>query len=315
MSTIRGVKDRRFKFVQLLNSMFEDPKISLKSKGFIGFCLTKKEDWDFHISHLCSVLKEGECAIYSTIDECEKNGYAFRWQPHKENGEFASWETVISDSKEEIAKLKEELKDNPHFQKSFTLRGFTDAQSTRAQSLDSQSLPESPRENEAPIYSNTDLSNNEKQQQQKQAVAVSLEKKNPTNAFTPFIPRFSDIDIPDEDKEWIDENYSRATIENAVAWVKHPETKISKSLVAALKWACKNSMVPPTPKEEIAQKNKDFAKKYDQKESKFAKIEVLNNHLEITLKGCQKDPVCILYSDNCFKDLVDNTLQKYGFHL
>lgn len=76
MATIRGVKDRRFKFVQLLNSMFEDENLSLGAKGFIGYCLTKTNDWVFHIDHLVSVLKEGEKAIYSIINECIDQGYA-----------------------------------------------------------------------------------------------------------------------------------------------------------------------------------------------------------------------------------------------
>lgn len=135
MCAIRGVKDRRFKFVQLLNSMFEDQNISLKAKGFIGFCLTNKEDWDFHISHLAKKLKEGERAIYSTIDELEEWGYAIRYQPHKKNGEFGTWETIVSDSKDEIALIKEELKDDPDFQKSFTDRRFAHAQAADAQSV------------------------------------------------------------------------------------------------------------------------------------------------------------------------------------
>lgn len=121
MSTIRGVKDRRFKFVQLLNSMFEDQNLSLKAKGFIGYCLTKPSDWKFHIQHLCSVLKEGEKAVYSVINECIEHGYAFRYQPRTEAGEFLPWETVVSDSKHEIEEIKSEI------QKILPLACFGDA--------------------------------------------------------------------------------------------------------------------------------------------------------------------------------------------
>src|SRR6185295_3046407 len=127
MSTIRGVRDSRFHFVQLLNSMFEDPDLSLKAKGFIGYCLTKKEDWKFHITHLCSVLKEGEKAIYSVINECVENGYAYRYQPRAENGDFLPIETIISDSKVEIAKRKKEIESSPNFKKCLPDRPFGDA--------------------------------------------------------------------------------------------------------------------------------------------------------------------------------------------
>jgi|SRR5882672_37362 len=134
MSVLRGIRDRRFKFTQVLNSMLEDEKISLKAKGFITYCLSKPDAWQFYISHLASKLKEGEKAIYSTIDECIENGYAIRYQGRKENGgDFASWETIISDSKEEISLLKEELKNDPDFQKMFALRRFGDAQDAHAQ--------------------------------------------------------------------------------------------------------------------------------------------------------------------------------------
>lgn len=109
MSTIRGVKNRKFKFTQVLNLMLDDEKISLKAKGFITFCLSKTEDWKFIITHLVSVLKEGEKAIYSVIDECIENGYAIRFQLRAAGGRFGDWETIISDSKEEISLIKVEL--------------------------------------------------------------------------------------------------------------------------------------------------------------------------------------------------------------
>jgi hypothetical protein len=107
--------------------MLDDQNISLKAKGFIVYCLSKKEDWVFHISYLSNVLKEGEKAIYSVIDECIKYGYAIRFQVRKHNGDFGSWETVVSDCQEEIAMLKEEMKNDPDFQKRFTNRHFGDA--------------------------------------------------------------------------------------------------------------------------------------------------------------------------------------------
>ncbi len=160
MTTIRGVKDRRFKFVQLLNSMFEDPKLSLKAKGFIGYCLTKTETWHFNVAHLQKVLLEGERAIYSTINECIEHGYAFRYETRKPNGDFGEWETVFSDSKEEIVLLKQELIEKGIFKESFTNQRFADPIVA-----DPQDVPTSNTE----CSSNTDC---EKQQQQQPPVVV-----------------------------------------------------------------------------------------------------------------------------------------------
>lgn len=169
MSTIRGVKDRRFKFVQLLNEMFENPTLSLKAKGFIGFCLTKKENWDFHVSHLCSVLKEGERAIYSVINECIEHGYAYRHQPRSEDGKMMPVEFIISDSKEEIKTLKKEFEEGDDLKKCLPDRQKGDAVNPRAQNVEAVS----PRENKGSIYSNTDNSNIRKQQQQQPTPSAS----------------------------------------------------------------------------------------------------------------------------------------------
>jgi hypothetical protein len=85
-----------------LNSMFEDPNLSLKAKGFIAYCLNKHDDWIFQIDHLCSVLKEGEKAIYSVMKECIENGYAYRYQARGSDGKLLPIEFIISDSKEDI---------------------------------------------------------------------------------------------------------------------------------------------------------------------------------------------------------------------
>jgi hypothetical protein len=176
MSAIRGVKDRRFKFTQIINNMFEDSSISLKAKGFIGYCLTKPESWKFHVSYLSQQLKEGEKAIYSTIDECIENGYAIRYQKRKENGDFSEWETIISDSKFEIAAIKEELKNDPDFQKTFTDRCFGDAQSAVAQNASHSNI--------------VNTSNIKEKQQQEGAVAPAPQ---PASAAAAENSRESDV--------------------------------------------------------------------------------------------------------------------------
>lgn len=120
MSVVRGKKNRNNPFVQLSRKMFEDEKISLKAKGLIGYCLSKPDDWVFYISNMANELKEGEKAIYSALDELIENGYAFRYQKRKENGEFDYWETIVSDSVEEIKICIEELESPEEIKKSFT---------------------------------------------------------------------------------------------------------------------------------------------------------------------------------------------------
>lgn len=273
MTTVRGVKDRRFKFVQLLNCMFEDQKLSLKSKGFIGYCLTKTEDWKFNMTHLCATLKEGERAIYSTIDECEEQGYAFRWQPHKEDGDFDKWETVISDSKVEIALLKEELKDNPYFKKSFTDRRFADAQVARAQSapisnIDTiairkqQQQPSSEELNEwdGPFAAAAVFSVPEKEEQERQSYAKNVQPER-----CRWHSVLDKVDIPEADKVEITQRYSEDIVKNAIEWAQATKHKIKTTYVAYLKMACQKGLsvqnLPPptlTPYEELKLNFKNY---------------------------------------------------------
>jgi len=249
--------------------MFEDPDLSLKAKGFIGYCLTKKEDWKFHITHLCSVLKEGEKAIYSVINECVENGYAYRYQPRAENGDFLPIETIISDSKVEIAKRKKEIESSPNFKKCLPDRPFGDA--IRSGAIN------------AP-HSNNMYSNTKEQQQAKpvlSAAVVPLASPKKKNEKPLIWPELESIDISIDQKKEITRYYSREKVQHGVKYVTHPKTVITKGLLQALKWACRVQPELPidkTPREEM---NKAYAMKYDGKQVGGAIITACNKHIEL----------------------------------
>lgn len=121
MTIIRSIKDRNNPYVQINKTVFDDPLISLKAKGFIGYCLSKPDTWTFHVTQLATVLKEKELSIYNVIKECIDHGYAIRWRMRAGSGMFQSWQTIISDSKEEIQRVKKELNSDPRVQSSFSL--------------------------------------------------------------------------------------------------------------------------------------------------------------------------------------------------
>ena len=131
MSIVRIKKERNF--VQINKEMLEEPELSLKTKGLISYCLTKPDDWQFHITQLASVLKEGERAIRSSINEAIKAGYAFTYQTRKENGDFGSWEIIITDSKETLKKYYDSIVSTGKVEIIFTERRFANAQVADAQ--------------------------------------------------------------------------------------------------------------------------------------------------------------------------------------
>jgi len=161
MSIVRSIKDRENPYVQIDRRMLDNPNLSLKAKGFIGFCLGKPDNWTFYVSNLCASLKEGKSAIYSVIKECVVQGYAIRYQTRKGDGDFDSWETIISDSKDEILRIKEELKDLPAFQKMLAHRGFAQPQVAEPQNrtLTKKEESKTDNSNNDPVFVNKDIDN------------------------------------------------------------------------------------------------------------------------------------------------------------
>jgi len=87
---------------------------------------------------------------------------------------------------------------------------------------------------------------------------------------------FLGLDIEEHQKTWISEKYDQKTIEDAIFYAIHPTTKIKTSLVATIKWACKEKIKYQQPKaekdafekkekekadEDIIKKNKSLAEK------------------------------------------------------
>lgn len=229
MTTVRGVKDRRFEFVQLLNSMFEDPKLSLKAKGFIGYCLTKPKDWKFHINHLCKVLKEGEKALYSVIKECIDNGYSYRYQPRGKEGEFLPIEIIVSDSKYEIDQIKEEIELEPTFKKCLPLACFGDAVDGDADN--------------API-SNKESSNIVLEQQQSAAVPKKVEERKP-GVYSCLM----DLEVSIRVKQQVTKKHTLEQVEHALKWLQNNDKPLHRGLAAALIWACDAQPEIHEPKE------------------------------------------------------------------
>lgn len=78
MSIIRIKHNRENPFVQLNKEALWNEKISLKAIGLWARCISRPNDWRFHINELVSKCKEGRKAIDSAIHELIENNYAVR---------------------------------------------------------------------------------------------------------------------------------------------------------------------------------------------------------------------------------------------
>jgi hypothetical protein len=73
MTVMRISKTKNY--VVLHKGALEDPNLSFKAKGLWAYCMSRQDNWEFHVSHLVTVSKDGEDAVYSAIKELKKFGY------------------------------------------------------------------------------------------------------------------------------------------------------------------------------------------------------------------------------------------------
>ena len=65
-------------FTQIPNELLRNPEISGKAKAILCILLSNREGWSSYISTLKQMMKEGEDAIRSGINELEENRYLWR---------------------------------------------------------------------------------------------------------------------------------------------------------------------------------------------------------------------------------------------
>lgn len=84
MEIIRVKKDRNYTVIN--NTIFKDNRISCKSKGIFATIMSLPDDWDFSVSGMSSILKEGKTSIYSSLDELIGFGYVLKKTNRNEKG-------------------------------------------------------------------------------------------------------------------------------------------------------------------------------------------------------------------------------------
>lgn len=93
---IRTVHNKENPYVMLNRQVVNDPKLSLKARGLWATCMSKPNDWHFHVSALVKELKEGKTAVYSALGELIDAGYCIRGQKRDvEGGRFATVEYIL----------------------------------------------------------------------------------------------------------------------------------------------------------------------------------------------------------------------------
>lgn len=106
MSVFRINKTRDYTIMS--NTHFKEREMSLKSKGLLSLMLSLPDDWDYSISGLATLSKDGKDSVMSALGELEKFGYLTRRRVTDDRGRFAGVEYNIFETPQPKEPVSEE---------------------------------------------------------------------------------------------------------------------------------------------------------------------------------------------------------------
>ena len=93
MSVVRVHKNANFTVMS--NYHFKEKKMSLKAKGLLSLMLSLPDDWNYSISGLVTLSKDGKDSVMSALAELEEFGYLVRNRTTNDKGQFSGIEYNI----------------------------------------------------------------------------------------------------------------------------------------------------------------------------------------------------------------------------
>lgn len=82
-------------FTVMSNYHFKERGMSLKAKGLLSLMLSLPDDWNYSVSGLVTLSKDGKDSVMSALSELEKFGYLARERVVNHKGQFAGVEYNI----------------------------------------------------------------------------------------------------------------------------------------------------------------------------------------------------------------------------
>ena len=93
MSVVRVHKNANYTVMS--NNHFKEKQMSLKAKGLLSLMLSLPDDWNYSISGLTKLSKDGKDSIMSALGELEDFGYLVRHRTTNSKGQFSGIEYNI----------------------------------------------------------------------------------------------------------------------------------------------------------------------------------------------------------------------------
>lgn len=105
MSKIRVHKTGNFTVMS--NFHFKEKKMSLKAKGLLSLMLSLPDSWNYSVSGLVTLSKDGKDSVMSALAELESFGYLSRERIVNNKGQFAGIEYNIYEEPQKVFPLAE----------------------------------------------------------------------------------------------------------------------------------------------------------------------------------------------------------------
>lgn len=116
MSIVRVHKTSNFTVMS--NYHFKEKKMSLKAKGLLSLMLSLPDDWNYSVSGLVTLSKDGKDSVMSALAELEKFGYLSRERLVNDKGQFSGIEyNIYEQPQQEIPIAEKPILDNEDAEK------------------------------------------------------------------------------------------------------------------------------------------------------------------------------------------------------
>lgn len=100
MSVFRVNKNKNFTVMSDFH--FREKNMTLKAKGLLSLMLSLPDDWNYSISGLVTLSKDGKDSVISALAELEEFGYLVRKQQFNEKGQFNGVEYHIYEQSQKM---------------------------------------------------------------------------------------------------------------------------------------------------------------------------------------------------------------------
>jgi hypothetical protein len=89
------------------NTHFKEKKMSLKAKGLLSLMLSLPDDWNYSVSGLVTLSKDGKDSVMSALGELETFGYLERVRTINDKGQFSGIEYNIFETPQQEKPISE----------------------------------------------------------------------------------------------------------------------------------------------------------------------------------------------------------------